>query len=366
MSQKYNQTTAMLAIAKASLKAMLRSPSALVFSIAFPLIFILLFGFMGNGPMQITVAVSKTSDTTNQFYQFLKKIPNIRYAKDSTEKYYYTQLEKGGLTAILDIQPGKDTAKAAFDVNIISSTASADKIGLLKAELESLQFNIDKNNFPKQKTYAQLAEKEIPGRVFKEIDFVLPGQLGFSLLSTGLFGVAFLLFNLKETLVLKRYFATPISKAAILLGEGLARVIFQIIVSSAILLLGKYVFGYTMVNGWLTFFELLFMCVVGVFLFMGFGFLISGFAKTINTIPVYTNLLGFPQLLLSGTFFSIQAFPKWLQPIANALPLTHLNDCMRKIGFSGYHITDCGMQLGIIALWCIGLYALAIKLFKWE
>lgn len=365
MSKNYSQTTAMLAIAKASLKAMLRSPSALVFSIAFPLIFILLFGFMGGGAVSVKVAVSNGSDTNNLFYAFLKSTP-IKKIKDSTDKYYYALLEKSAITAILNIKPSTDTAKSKYDIEVISNTASVDKIGILNASLQALQFNIDKNNLPKQKTYAQISAQELPGRVYKNIDFVLPGQLGFSLLSTGLFGVAFLLFNLKETLVLKRYFATPISKGAILLGEGVARIIFQILVSGAILLLGKYVFGYNMVHGWLTFFELLIMCIIGVFLFMGFGFLISAFSKTINTIPVYTNLLGFPQLLLSGTFFSIDAFPSWLQPIAKALPLTHLNAAMRKIGFNGDHITDCGLELGIIAIWCVVLYALAIKLFKWE
>ena len=45
----YSQITALLAITKASLRATFRSPSAVVFSFAFPLIFILVFGFLSNG-----------------------------------------------------------------------------------------------------------------------------------------------------------------------------------------------------------------------------------------------------------------------------------------------------------------------------
>jgi ABC-2 type transport system permease protein len=367
MSNTYSQWTAIKVLAKASFKALLRSPSAMGFSIAFPLIFILLFGFMGSGPSTVTIAVSKQSDTTNILYSIIKtKLKNLKIVKDSTVTYYNSLLEKGTITAIIDIMPSKDTTKSMFNIHITSSNASVDKIDLLNAMLESAQFNIDAAVFPNKKTYVRKTNTVVEGRKFKEIDFILPGQLGFSLLSTGLFGVAFLLFNLKETLVLKRYFATPIKKGAILIGEGLARVAYQVIISSAILLLGKYVFGYQMVHGWLTFFELLVMCLIGVFLFMGFGFMISAFAKTINTIPVFTNLLGFPQLLLSGTFFSIDAFPFWLKPVAKILPLTHLNNCMRKIGFSGYHITDCGIEIGIIALWIVVLYALAIRFFKWE
>jgi ABC-2 type transport system permease protein len=366
MKDKFSQWVAIKTIALSSFKAMMRSPSALAFSIAFPLIFILLFGFMGGGPSTATIAFSQKSDTLNQFYGFFNKLQNIRVAVSRNDSVNLEALKRGSLSAILNIELNKDTTKSKYNVHIVSSNASVDKIGLINASIQALQFNLDKNNFKDNKTYTTTSSETISGRPFKTIDFILPGQLGFSLLSTGLFGVAFLLFNLKETLVIKRYFATPVRKSSILFGEGLARVLFQLIVSSFILLLGKFLFGYTLVNGWLTFIELLALCLVGVFLFMGFGFLISAFSKTINTIPVYTNLLGFPQLLLSGTFFPIDAFPGWLKPIAKIMPLTHLNDCMRKIGFSGYHLTDCGMQLGVIAIWIVILYALAIRIFKWE
>ncbi len=45
----YSQIKAMLAITRASLRSILRSPSAVIFSIAFPLIFILVFGFLSSG-----------------------------------------------------------------------------------------------------------------------------------------------------------------------------------------------------------------------------------------------------------------------------------------------------------------------------
>jgi ABC-2 type transport system permease protein len=76
------------------------------------------------------------------------------------------------------------------------------------------------------------------------IDFILPGMLGFSLLSAAVFGVAFLFFSLRQQLVLKRYYATPISKKYIVLGEGLARVIFQLITAVVIIGIGKLVFSF--------------------------------------------------------------------------------------------------------------------------
>jgi ABC-2 type transport system permease protein len=203
-------------------------------------------------------------------------------------------------------------------------------------------------------------------REYKTIDFILPGQLGFSLLSAGVFGVAFMFFNLRNTLVLKRFFATPITRTNIILGEALSRVLFQLLTAITILLVGHFCFGFTLINGIVTFFELLILSLIGLIVFMGFGFIVSGLAKNENAIPPFANLITLPQFLLAGTFFPTDDFPKWLQPICNVLPLKHLNDAMRKVAFEGVHLTDCGKQIGILALWGVVVYIAAIKVFRWE
>ncbi|MFZ9214518.1 MAG: ABC transporter permease, partial [Sediminibacterium sp.] len=83
MSANYSQIRAMLAITKGSLKAILRSPSAVVFSIAFPLIFILVFGFIGggNGKTTVKIALNRGSDTTNPIYTALSQINSIKIVK---------------------------------------------------------------------------------------------------------------------------------------------------------------------------------------------------------------------------------------------------------------------------------------------
>ena len=79
----------MFAITKASLRAIFRSPSAVIFGFAFPLIFILVFGFIGdNGRTQTyKVAIEENADTTNALYKALvntQGVSIIRYHdKDS-------------------------------------------------------------------------------------------------------------------------------------------------------------------------------------------------------------------------------------------------------------------------------------------
>jgi len=207
---------------------------------------------------------------------------------------------------------------------------------------------------------------QLKGANTKTIDFILPGQLGFSLLSTGVFGTAFVFLSLRITLVIKRFFATPVQRFSIVLGEALARITFALIGALIIILIGHFAFGFTLVHGFVTVVNMLILAAIGVIVFMGFGFIISGIAKNETSVPPIANIVTLPQFLLSGTFFSINAFPSWLQPISKALPLTYLNDAMRKVAFEGAGLTDVSHQLLILAIWGIIVYAIAVKTFKWE
>ena len=241
-------------------------------------------------------------------------------------------------------------------------------IQLLQSVLSGVIAGMNQKYFAGNQTVARVDAtiSQIPGRAYKTIDFILPGQLGFSLLSSGVFGVAFLFFNLRQQLVLKRFYATPIKRAYIVLGEALSRVIFQLLTAIIVIGVGNFAFGFTLVHGLATFATIMLLSFIALILFMGFGFIVSGLAKNESTIPPFANLFTLPQFLLAGTFFSVEAFPTWLQPICNALPLTHFNNAMRNIAFEGAPLAACGKELLILGLWIVGVYAIAFKTFKWD
>ena len=368
MSERYNQYRAMWAITRASLKSIIRSPSTVVFSLGFPLIFILVFGFIGGGGrVSFNVAIDTSSDTSNPVYKAITNIEEIKVVK-KPEAEITKDLEKGRITAVLKFTENKGANPANTIYLKSSESVKPQDLQVLKSILNAVISGIDKSMYPNTPTVAAISEniQKIPGRTYRTIDFILPGQLGFSLLSAGVFGVAFLFFNLRQQLVLKRFYATPIQRSYIILGEALSRVIFQLSTAVVIVLLGHFAFHYTLVHGLVTFLEIIALSFFALILFMGFGFIVSGLAKTESTIPPLANMVTMPQFLLAGTFFSIEVFPGWLQPICRALPLTHFNDAMRKIAFEGAHLSDCLPQLGVLALWSIGVYLVAIKAFKWE
>lgn len=368
MSQQYNQLRAMLAISRASLKAIMRSPSTVVFSIFFPLIFILVFGFIGNsgGPSYRLVLDTK-SDTLNPIVDSLKAYRNVRFVSYTDSGELRADLNKGRITGIVHVEkltvPGTATR---YLVNFQSTTASADKLATFLPLLENIVSKIDRATFHDRQSIAVITPTIKEVRKYRTIDFILPGQLGFSLLSAGVFGVAFLFFSLRQQLVLKRFYATPIKRSYIILGEGLSRVIFQLLTAVVIIAIGHYAFKFTLVHGWITFLEIMVLSFLALLVFMGFGFIVSGLARNEGSIPPLANIVTLPQFLLAGTFFSIDAFPKWLQPISMAMPLTYFNDAMRKISFEGVPLTGCGTELAVLLGWGIIVYAVAIKVFRWE
>lgn len=363
MQQPYSHTKATLALAKASFRSIMRSPSAVVFTLAFPLIFILVFGFLGGGGTKLDVALAPGSDMQNPIIVALEKTGLVRINKNDTQENINSKLEKGNYDAVISVEKNENGVPAYF-TNVKYTSASLDKGNILKSILNEISFNLNNENL--KPTVTQIRATTVTGRLYRTIDFILPGQLGFSLLSTGVFGTAFVFFSLRQNLVIKRFFATPVKRSSIVIGEGMARIGFALLGALFIILIGHFCFKFTLIHGFATVANMLILSTLGVIVFMGFGFVVSGIAKSESTIPPISNIITLPQFLLSGTFFSIDAFPSWLQPISRALPLTYLNDAMRKVAFEGASLWDVKHQMLIMLIWGIGIYAVAVKTFKWE
>ncbi|HEX4849821.1 MAG TPA: ABC transporter permease, partial [Puia sp.] len=315
MVEKYSQFRAMLAVTKASLRAIFRSPSAVIFGLGFPLIFILVFGFISGGGVSVAVALKNPADTANNIIRGLLSSSIIRLANDHDSISIREDLEKGRIAAELSIDSTRSPMGfTQYKIQTLTSAASADKYPILKMALSQTIRFVEEQRIPDQ--YKIVSVEELPllqGRRYEMIDFILPGMLGFSLLSAGIFGVAFIFFNLRQTLVLKRFYATPINRQNIVMGEGLSRILFQLMTAVVIILVGHFVFHFTLVHGFTTFLEMLVLSFIGLVIFMGFGFIVSSVSKNESSIPPFANIFTLPQFLLGGTFFSTQAFPKWLR-----------------------------------------------------
>lgn len=360
----YNQAKALWAITVASFKAILSQPSSIFFSFLFPIIFILIFGAFGDrGPEPLKVAIAPGSNTTSSLYDSLKVNPLLKIVNYADTATLNSDLKKGKLASVINII--KDTAAKRYKVLLLSSEASGMGVYQIQKILDYQALKAELTDASIEREY-QIVPQIIPGKKYRNIDFILPGMLGFSVLFATLFGIAFLFFNLREQLVLKRFYASPVKKLNIVVGIGVSRLFYQLINIIVLILFGHFLLKFTLVNGWLTVIEMLLLSLLMLFLLMGVGLIIASMAKNDTMIPLMINVFGFPQMLLSGTFFPIDVFPKWMQFFCELLPLTQFNNAMRKISFEGLHLYDCWKEIGILGIWMVVIYAVVVKVMKWQ
>jgi ABC-2 type transport system permease protein len=366
--QQYSQGKALLAITKASFKAILKNPGAIFFSLMFPLIFIFIFGSFGDGGMPThKVSFACDSDTANPVYTFINSNRFFAVKKYADTNNRNADFTKGRLAAIITITKKRNDAAPNFDVAVKGTSASAADIMQILPILENFKAKFEKR-YKKDSTdliTISTTEQKLE-REYKNIDFVLPGQIGFSMLFATLFGIAFTFYNLREQLVLKRFYASPVKKLNILFGIGISRLAFQLLNVIVLVAIGHYWLKFSLAHGFVTFLEMMFLSILLLIVLMGVGLIFSSIVKNDSVIPLYINLFGFPQMLLSGTFFSVEVFPKWLQNACQIFPLYHFNTAIRRISFEGAHLTDCLPQIGVLCLWIAIVYFLVYKYFKWE
>ena len=367
---------ALKAITKASLQAILKSPQTIIFSLFFPLIFVLIFGAFGDGGVnKFKIAFSPESDTSNALVRSIK-LSGFFSVKDFVDTSIVkksidtasmrNELEKGNLAAIITVKQDTNQSIPHFLVILKSTNASAPELSQVIPLIENISSKLKKNLLPNEKDLTTIVQEIYTVREFHQIDFVLPGQIGFSILFSTLFGIAFTFYNLREQLVLKRFYATPVNRLNILLGIGFSRLVFQLLNVIVLIIVGHYFLNFTLAHGFVTFLEMIFLSFFLLMILMGVGLIFSSIVKSDSSIPLLINIFSLPQMLLGGTFFPISVFPKWLQNCCQILPLTHFNIAMRKISFSGYHLFDCLPQLGILAIWLVVVYFIVYKVFKWE
>ncbi|HKB03804.1 MAG TPA: ABC transporter permease [Gemmataceae bacterium] len=218
------------------------------------------------------------------------------------------------------------------------------------------------------KEAAQAAAPKLEERHLEEtgnryIDFLIPGLLGMNLMGGGLWGVGFVLADMRVRKLLKRFLATPMSRRDFLLSVMFSRMLFTIPEVLVLLLFGYLVFG---VRNQGSLAALVFLIVFGAASFSGLGLLVASRAKTIETVSGLMNLVMLPMWLLSGVFFSSERFPEVAQPFIKILPLTAMNNALRAVMLEGKSLAELTFELGVLAFWGLIPFVIALKIFRWR
>lgn len=195
------------------------------------------------------------------------------------------------------------------------------------------------------------------------IDFVVPGLLGMNLMASGTWGIGFAVVDARRRKLLKRLVATPMPKHSFLLSFLLSRMLMLVAEVAVLLGFANLVFGVPIRGNWS---DLALICVITALAFSALGLLIASRVKTIEAASGLMNAAMLPMWVLSGVFFSAQRFPNALQPLIKALPLTAAIDALRGNMLQGAGLAPIAPELGILALWTVSAFAVALWIFQWR
>jgi ABC-2 type transport system permease protein len=195
------------------------------------------------------------------------------------------------------------------------------------------------------------------------IDFLVPGLLGMNLMGGGLFGVGFVIVDMRVRKLLKRFLATPMRRSDFMLSIMISRLIFLFPEVLLLLTFSWLVFDVSNQGSGLA---LLALIVLGSASFAGIGLLVACRAKTIETASGLINLAMLPMYVVSGVFFSSERFPDAMQPFIKALPLTALNDGLRAVMLEGESLAAVWSQILILAAWGVFSFVIALRFFRWK
>jgi ABC-type multidrug transport system permease subunit len=214
-----------------------------------------------------------------------------------------------------------------------------------------------------RKDIVQVRDETVTEPGARYIDFLVPGLVGMNLMGSGLWGLGFVVVQARTRKLLKRLAATPMRRSHFLLSFMFSRLAFLVMEVLAVVGFAWLVFGVS-VHG--SIIDLAIVSLIGAMAFAGIGLLVAARPKTIEGVSGLMNLVMLPMWLLSGTFFSSERFPQFLQPFIKALPLTALNDSLRSVMNDGASLSASWPAIAIMALWGVVSFLLALRLFRWQ
>lgn len=351
-------------------KRFFRDPVALFFTFLFPLLFLFVFGSLfRSSDVSFDVAFINKSDHqfAAQFEQQLKKNDVLKIKEDVTAlAEAKEQMGRGELTSIIELPADfgrtgeadapRGTALVYFEES--DPQTGQTVAGIVQQMLEGVNRELTGVAKP-------LEVKATPTRTtdLSQLDYLMAGLMGFTVLSLAIFGMANGFPADKKTGSLRRLRATPLRASQLVLATALEYLFIGLLSLALMLAVGMLLFDFQMRGNYLA---LLGFSVVAIFCLFGFGLAIGGWAKNENQSAPLSNLVAFPMMFLSGVFFPIFFMPEWLQTIARLLPLTPVIDGIREIITENAGLLSLGREFALIAAWTIIIYAVAFKVFRWE
>ncbi len=356
---------------KIGIKRYFRDKTAIFFTVLFPLIFLFVFGSFSKGSdvsFHIALINQSTSSFAKKFAsdtltsKMFKVDSGVKTLKQAKEKMSHGEIDA---TIVIPADFGfvktgydKPTGQAIINYDNNSAQAANTLKSILDGEFEHFNAHIVMSPTP---FMAKLQPTNNHG--LTSLDYAVSGIIGFAIVGLGIFGPVNYFPEMKKQGVLRRLHTTPLRTWQYFVSSVASNATVGLFSIAIMIAAAVVVFDFTVIGSYL---ELAVFIILGILTIFGIGLAVGGWAKNENQAAPLANIIVFPMLFLSGTFFPRYIMPEWLQTLSAYLPLTPIIDGIRMIATEGEHLWELGPQLGLIFLWAVIIYIVAFRVFRWE
>jgi len=350
-------------------KGYIRNPLGLFFALIFPVILILIFGsvFSNSGSSQVPLTVQNLDNNSPASVAFLHElnltgavsISMVSPAVGNLSSY----LSSHDLSAGLVIPDGfaADLAnRTLVRLLVFTNPSSGSEAGIVQGAVQGVA-NGENLHLAGGSEVVNPVNLNVGSQIYGYIDYLVPGLIGFSVLVSPMFSMVNISSTWKRDKLFRQLSLTPLTRSEWLIATILWYILLAFISTVLMITIGRVLFG---AHVTLTLLTVPFI-IVGPILFVSIGLLAGTVSTTPESAGVLGNIITFPMMFLSGTFFPVSLFPSWLVPVAHVLPLYYVID-----GLSNAMVfnspTAVYTDLLVILVLAIVFFVFATRAFSWR
>lgn len=361
--------TALLALTVANIRSYLRDRAALFWTLAFPLIFIVMFGFIFQSGTGGTLQVgwvdedgSTPSASLREAFVAAGRIDVLTTDEDDA----LARMRDGELDAVIVVPAGYglavDAAAGSGQPASVAVYADPSRQNTTAAVYQAVGSVLGVVNLGGRPPIVVPEPRTIQTEDINFISYFVPSILGLSVMQVGIFAAIPLVAD-REKLILKRLAATPLRRWQLVGSNVLMRLLIALAQAVIIVGVGSLAFdvditgSIALAAGFV---------VLGALTFLALGYVVASFAGTEDAANGMTSVIQFPMMFLSGTFFPIDAMPDVLRTVASVIPLTYLSDALRQVMVGGSAFAPLWVCAAVLVGWLAVCFAIAATKFRWQ
>lgn len=351
-------------------KQHLRSPTATFFTIFFPIVLVVVFGGVFGNPEEINLEVHVQDldgtdasrgllDAVNQTGITIIPVPSTQNLEDFVRDESIPvalQIPAGFGAEVASALAGSPFARPTVVLYGDTSSSTFQSVGgAVGGAVTGFNFGLSGAT-----PYVQVDREDISQEAATALDFFVPGIMGIAVL-TPIFFTSATAAEYRERKYFKLLATTPLRKSEFLFSRTVWMVGILYVSILLLILVARAVFGTLYALGGVS----IALIAAGSVLFASIGMAIGSFAKSADAASAVANIVYFPMMFLTGTFFPLELMPDFMQAVSRVLPLTYFNEGLRDTLIYG-NVAGALGNLALIAGLAVVFFILSAWSLAWR